>query len=253
MSPSCPAPRVCTGLSDMCLGHTHAISGLVTGLVVGVYGTHVFGLGGAHLPPGQLAMFTGLAAGAAVLPDIDHPNSSLAHSFGFLTKGFAWLIGKISGGHRHLTHAILGIAGFTVLAWVAVRYRHDLAGKIGLGVFLALIIASGLYALQVSGHGADVLAIAGALVIAITGFGLALVAVAVFVGCATHVAGDMLTEEGCPLLYPFSGYHFRLLPQPLAFTTGTWPELWVLNPALVAGLGLLIYRAVAAGVIKLRL
>jgi len=229
----------------MCLGHTHALSGLVAGTAVGLYSS--------HLSPAHLALFAGLTAGAAVLPDIDHPDSSLAHSFGFLTKSFAWVIGRISGGHRHLTHAILGVAGFTVLASLAVRHRQDAAGKIGLAVFLALVIASGLYAMQVHGHGADVLAVAGAVALTVSGTGLSMVALAVGVGCATHVAGDMLTYDGCPLLYPFSGYRFRLLPWPLAFTTGTWPELWVLDPGLAAGLGYLVYRAISMGVFKVSL
>lgn len=76
----------------MCLGHTHALSGVVAGTAVGLYM--------AHLPSTQLVLFAGLTAGAAVLPDIDHPNSTLAHCFGFLTRRFAWLIGKIAGGHR---------------------------------------------------------------------------------------------------------------------------------------------------------
>lgn len=229
----------------MCLGHTHALSGLLTGTAVGLYVT--------HLPPVQLALFAGLTAGAAVLPDVDHPDSTLAHSFGFLTRAFAWVVGKISGGHRHLTHAVLGVAGFTELARVAVAYRRDTAGTIGLAVLLALVIASGLYAMRVNGHGADVLAIAGAVAMTVTGTGLALVTTAVGVGCATHVVGDMLTDEGCPLFYPLSRYHFRLLPEPLAFTTGTRPELWVLDPALAAGLGLLIYRAFSTGIFKIRL
>jgi membrane-bound metal-dependent hydrolase YbcI (DUF457 family) len=239
----------------MCLGHTHALSGLVTGTAVGLYATHLrldhTGIG--HLSPGHLAVFVGLTAGAAVLPDIDHPKSSLANSFGFLSRGFPWLIGSISGGHRHLTHAILGIAGFTVLAWLAVRFRHDIGGKIALAAFLALIIAGALYALAVRGQGADVLAIAGAIAMVITGYGLSLVAIAVCVGCITHVLGDMLTVQGIPLLFPFIDWHFRLLPKPLAFTTGTWPELGVLVPALFASLGWLIYRAVSMGVIKLKL
>jgi membrane-bound metal-dependent hydrolase YbcI (DUF457 family) len=229
----------------MCLGHTHALSGLLTGTAVGLYVT--------HLPPPQLAIFAGLTAGAAVLPDIDHPDSSLAHCFGFLTKGFAWLIGTISGGHRHLTHAVLGVGGFTALAALAVRHRHGTAGQIGLAVFLALILASGLYALQLGGHGADLLAVAGAIGMTLTGTGLPLVANAVLAGCTTHVLGDMLTYEGCPLLYPFSRYHFRLLPEPLAFTTGTRPELWVIDPVLVGGLGYLIYRATVMGVIPIKI
>jgi membrane-bound metal-dependent hydrolase YbcI (DUF457 family) len=229
----------------MCLGHTHALSGAVAGTAVGLYVTHL------SLP--HLALFAGLTAGAAVLPDIDHPNSSLAHCFGFLTKSFAWLIGKISGGHRHLTHAILGVAGFWGLAWLAVKFRPDLGGQIGLTIFLSLIIAGGLYALAVTGHGADVLAIAAAITLVVTGTGLRLVALATVLGCATHVAGDMLTDEGCPLFFPFSDGHQRLLPRPLAFTTGTRPELWVLDPALLAGFGLLVYRAIELGIVKIKL
>jgi membrane-bound metal-dependent hydrolase YbcI (DUF457 family) len=229
----------------MCLGHTHALSGAVVGGALGLFVL--------HLPVDQLALFTGLTAGAAVLPDIDHPNSSLAHCFGFVTKTFAWLIGRISGGHRHLTHAILGVALFSILAWLAVKYRPDLAGKIGLGIFLTLIIAAGLYAIGLRGHAADVLAIVAAVALLVSRTGLAHVALAVLAGCSTHVAGDMLTDEGCPLAFPFSREHQRLLPRPLAFTTGTRPELWVLDPALFAGFGWLIYRAVQLGVIKYQL
>jgi membrane-bound metal-dependent hydrolase YbcI (DUF457 family) len=216
----------------------------VTGLAVGLFVK--------HMPEAQLLILTGLTAGAAVLPDIDHPNSSLAHCFGFFTKTVAWLIGRISGGHRHLTHAILGVAGFTVLAWLAVKYRPEVAGKVGLILFLSLIIAGGLYAVGIRGHAADLLAIAGALGLMITTTGLALVALAVGVGCATHVVGDMLTDEGCPLLYPFSTKHFHALSERLSFTTGTRPELWLLDPALAVGFAALVYRAYELGVVKIK-
>jgi membrane-bound metal-dependent hydrolase YbcI (DUF457 family) len=228
----------------MCLGHTHALSGAVAGLAVGLFVK--------HMPEAQLVILTGLTAGAAVLPDIDHPNSSLAHCFGFFTKAVAWLIGRISGGHRHLTHAILGVAGFTILAWLSVKYRPDVAGKVGLILFLSLIIASGIYAFGIRGHAADLIAIALALWMVATTTGLALVALAVGVGCATHVVGDMLTDEGCPLLFPFSTKHYHLISRRLSFTTGTFPELWVLDPALAVGFAALIYRAYQLGVIKIK-
>jgi hypothetical protein len=43
----------------------------------------------------------------------------------------------------------------------------------------------------------------------------------------------MCTDEGCPLLLPFTRYHFKLLPEPFSFTTATKPELLVVTPALV--------------------
>lgn len=219
----------------MCTGHTHALAGAVTGAVTALYVL--------HLPLAGSLMLTGLTAGAAVLPDLDHPEATLAHCFGFLTKLFAELVGKISGGHRKGTHSLLGVATFTGLAWLAVTFRHDLAGRIGLCVLLSLVIAGGLYALRIGGHKADLLAIAAAAGMAVTGYGLALVALATGLGCAIHVGTDMLTDSGCPLLLPLSRYRFRWWPEPAAFTTGTRPE-GALAFALVLVLGLLAWHAV---------
>jgi hypothetical protein len=58
----------------------------------------------------------------------------------------------------------------------------------------------------------------------------------VLIGCAAHVAGDMLTDSGCMLGYPVSRHRFHLLPEPLAFTTGTRPELLIVDAVLSAGL-----------------
>ena len=67
--------------------------------------------------------------------------------------------------------------------------------------------------------------------------------IAVLLGCATHITGDMLTDSGCMLGYPWSRQRFHLLPEPLAFTTGTLPELLVIDPILsgaLLGLGVWI-------------
>ena len=47
----------------MCLGHTHALSGAVTGAAAGEFVL--------HLPPLQLAALAGLTAAFATLPDLD--------------------------------------------------------------------------------------------------------------------------------------------------------------------------------------
>lgn len=36
---------------------------------------------------------------------------------------------------------------------------------------------------------------------------------------------------------------YRLLPEPLAFTTGTSPERWIVRPALLVVLAVVVIRA----------
>lgn len=207
-------------------GRTHTLSGAVTGATTSLYAL--------HLSPAPVATFTLLAAGAALLPDLDHPRASLAHSFGFATRAFAWLVGKVSGGHRHGTHSLLGVAAFTAAAWAAATHQGTLAGRIGLGVLLALVLGGAAYGAGVKGHLADLLAIAGAVALVVTSWGLALVPLAVALGCATHLAGDMMTDHGCPLAWPLSVRRAHL-PEPFAFTVGTKPEA-VVGAVLLAAL-----------------
>jgi hypothetical protein len=46
----------------------------------------------------------------------------------------------------------------------------------------------------------------------------------------------MLTDSGCMLTFPLSRLRYHLLPEPLAFTTGTSPELLIVDPILAAAL-----------------
>src|SRR5258708_27446802 len=80
------------------LGRDHALSGAV------VFAAFAPSL---HVTEAHLAAGVVLAAGAGVLPDIDHPDSTISRSFGFLTEWFAWLADRISGGHRHGTHSLV--------------------------------------------------------------------------------------------------------------------------------------------------
>jgi membrane-bound metal-dependent hydrolase YbcI (DUF457 family) len=210
------------------MGRTHALSGLVVGVAAGQFAW--------HLNPAHLAVGAAVIAGAAVLPDIDHPDATVAQDFEFVTRAFAWLIEHVSGGHRHGTHSLVGIAAFTGAAYAAEHYRQTLGGKIGLAVLLVLVLASALRALKIGGHAGDLLAIGGAVAMLHYGYDLALVPWLIAAGTATHLAGDMLTDEGIPIAWPLSRRHVRLLPEPLAFTTGTRPERWVVAPLLTVAL-----------------
>jgi len=217
-----------TAAARLMLGHSHALSGAVAGLGTGIL---------LHLATPQTAALAGFTAGMALLPDLDKCGSSPARCLGFLSEAIAWIVGRVTGGHRHATHSVVGIALFTGLAWLSAHFRHDWAGKAGLGLLLTLSVAGALEALRlVRGHAADLIGIGVASWTVWYGYGLKLIPLAVLIGCATHVAGDMLTDSGCMLGYPVSRHRFHLLPEPLAFTTGTRPELLIVDPVLSAGL-----------------
>jgi membrane-bound metal-dependent hydrolase YbcI (DUF457 family) len=210
------------------LGHSHALSGAVVGLGAGIL---------MHLPVPQTAALAGFTAGMALLPDLDKCGSSPARCLGFLSELIAWIASRLSGGHRHATHSVLGIAAFTGLAWVSCHDRYYWAGKAGLALLMALSVAGALEALHLArGHVADLVGIAVAAWEVWYGYGLQLIPLAVLIGCCTHIVGDMLTDSGCMLAYPASRYRFHLLPEPLAFTTGTRPEIFLVDPVLTGTL-----------------
>ena len=74
------------------LGHSHALSGGVTGLATGLFLQFSFP---------QTVALAGFTAGMALLPDLDKCGSSPARCLGFLSEAVAWIIGRLTGGHRH--------------------------------------------------------------------------------------------------------------------------------------------------------
>jgi membrane-bound metal-dependent hydrolase YbcI (DUF457 family) len=237
------------------MGRDHALSGAVAFAALAT---------SLHVRDAYLASGVVLAAGAGVLPDIDHPDSTISRSFGFLTEWFAWLVDRISGGHRHGTHSFIGIAAFTAAAYGAGRFQltepaavtRHLAFSwhiVPAALILALLYSSALRALHIGGHFGDLIGIAAALVTCFTGADLTqlpvgswhvpLLATTVALGCAAHIAGDELTHGGCPLFWPLSMHEFHLLPRPLQITTAKLCETWVIFPLLVAGLAVAIWHA----------
>jgi len=218
-----------------------------------------------HVADADLATGIAITAGAGVLPDIDHPDSSVALSFGFLTNGFSWLVEKISGGHRHGTHALVGIAIFTVGAWYAGRYQlaapHPAAGSasdvafswnlVPAGLYLALLYAAALRALKIGSHHGDLIAMVGAAytvysgadLVTLTTWHIPLIALGTGIGCVAHIIGDELTHGGVPLFYPISGHEFHLLPKPLRITTAKLTETYVIFPILGLALVAAIWHA----------
>jgi membrane-bound metal-dependent hydrolase YbcI (DUF457 family) len=233
------------------LGHDHALSGALAFAAAAPF-LHVTGV---HLAAGMV-----LTAGAGVLPDLDEPGSVIARSFGFLTGAFAWIVHKISGGHRKGTHSLLGVALLTVASlgagsWQAsTRTTGPHPGPwwhlVPAALILGLLFAAGFRALHVGGHHGDAAGIALAALVIWKGWDLALVppyhvpvlAVCLTLGMLAHIAGDMITHYGCPLLYPVSRHDYGLLPQPIRITTSKLAEHWVISPLLLAALAYFTWR-----------
>jgi len=216
-------------------GVDHEVSAIPAGLA---YGTFV-----AHLPVPGTVLLTALMTSTVMLADGDQKCSSAGRSLGFASRWVAAGIEKVSGGHRHLTHSLLGIAAFTGLAWLGGHYRHDWWAVAGPGLLLAIGFAAAFGSLGAKGHIGDAVAILLAGGVVWYQPALVLLPLATALGVATHILGDCLTVDGCPLLLPLTWFRFRV-PWPLAFRTGTWREV-VVRVVLLAAIPVLVYHAVA--------
>ncbi|HEY9522007.1 MAG TPA: metal-dependent hydrolase [Thermopolyspora sp.] len=242
------------------MGHSHALSGAMVWLAAapGLAALPTFGdpfewlspLVWNTLRPAELIAGALICAGAAMLPDLDHPSATIAQTFGPVT----WLLSKgvsvVSGGHRHATHSLL----FAVAAGAGTRLLSD-RYPIGRDILVILMIGLALRALAIGVPGKTItsalvnvcLTVALFVVFRDVGVEYAWLGLAIGVGCLAHVVGDCLTERGCPVLWPIKGRW--LLPYRIGFKTGQAFERKFLAPALsVIVVGLLILRLVVPAI-----
>ncbi|GAA2104265.1 MULTISPECIES: metal-dependent hydrolase [Brevibacterium] len=207
------------------MGAHHASTGAAAGIAVA--GSSALALG---LLPGisisEVAAVTLMTAGAALLPDADHHNGSIANSLpGFgpfpgLSEVLCRVISRLSGGHRRGTHSLVGIAVFVALTWAVGRIVVPVGGMevaLGAGILGVVLAAFAFDALKISRLGRIwpwALALAAGVYLALAfptaGWVLPL---SVGLGCAIHILGDMLTTGGVPLLWP-------LVVRPPRWVTG---------------------------------
>jgi len=208
------------------MGRTHAASG---GLAFAASAPLLSGLG-VDLSPVGLAVGVVAAAGAALLPDLDHPSSTVARALGPLSGALARVVAAISGGHRQGTHSLVGVASFTVLALLA-----DQAGTSGRTVLAVLMLVLASAGLHLRLSRAPVLHLA---ICALVGFVIVaacpevsggVMPIAVAVGAAAHLFGDALTREGIPVLWPFRLDRVRLA----TLATGGLTERLLIGPAML--------------------
>jgi membrane-bound metal-dependent hydrolase YbcI (DUF457 family) len=202
------------------MGRTHAWSGVAGWLAA----TPLLDAT-AGLSAGQVALGAALCAGGAMTPDLDMHGSTIGRTYGPVTNVLARGINLVAGGHRQGTHSLVGVAAVAGLAWAAAVAGGWLLASI---VWLLLGVAARALDLAVPGH-RSLTAVIHALTIGLlTAIALAVVELdvglvlpyAVLIGAAVHVAGDCLTDHGCPLLWPLSRRRYGV---PVCTTKG-WLE-----------------------------
>src|ERR1700759_4904064 len=156
---------------------------------------------GAVVVLGPTRTFTLATALAAILankigdiaPDIDQPTAPLWRNLP-VGKVFGEVFDKLLGGHRFLTHSVLGLALFAFLAHLLLGFLHPLMQHIDIGlVWWAFVI-----------------------------------------GMLSHLVMDSFTKEGVPWLLPVPfKFGFPPLKK-FRITTGHFAETLVVFPGLIA-------------------
>ncbi len=227
------------------LGADHAYTAGAAGAVIAI----------CTLPPGPDLFFTGATFAAGLACDIDEPGSVIARSYGALTQGLAFVVHKVSGGHRKGMHELPGEALTAGLAALCAVLIHDRLAQWVLGAILAILAASALEVLRIHRHLAEVAGIAAAAAVVASRYELRLIAWAILTGMAVHVVGDSLTKAGTTPFRPLWRKELHLLPRRLCITTGSWVERRLYRPVFavlfLAALGFQFWRDAATAAVNL--
>ncbi|MYV98827.1 metal-dependent hydrolase [Streptomyces sp. SID3343] len=227
------------------LGHSHAVSGALAFAAAGP--TLPQQLWHNHLSASEIVIGTFLTAGAALLPDLDHHNGTIANFLGPVSKAVCGFVAKVSGGHRHATHSI----AFVVLAGLLTFAGVQRLGRPFTLSVVFLLLALALRALNICPPGKGLAS--WITIVALAGGGTAVVdhwmpsapdwlPMVIVLGCVAHLLGDFLTKQGIPLLWPL-GTRFEVA---LVSRTGNRVETLVLVPVMmIATIALLWFTTFA--------
>lgn len=146
--------------------------------------------GAVTLSTAILAVFFNLVGGIA--PDIDQPTAPFWRNLP-VGKYFGKVFGALNGGHRFLTHSLIGVAllGF-VFHWLLIFF-HPVMPNVNVG----------------------------------------LVTWAFMIGVISHLVMDTFTKEGVPWLLPIPFKFGLPPVKRMRVTTGKFAEKYVIFPALI--------------------
>lgn len=206
------------------MGRSHALSGAAVFIAAAPLLDRVTPIGPLELAAGAV-----VTAGASMLPDLDHPGSTIARTFGWPTQLLAAWVAHWSGGHRRGTHSLLfaGGAGLVAALLMVLGVPGQVAAvtlPLGLGV-RALGWTRGGFVNNVGTFAGCAAAAAGFASVVDMGC----LPAAWALGCVTHLLGDACTPGGVPFLWP-SRRMYRL---PATMRTGGVFETVVVGPVLM--------------------
>jgi len=227
------------------MGHSHAVSGALLFAATAPYLPPL--VVHRHLTPAEIIMGTVLCAGAALLPDLDHHDGTIANFLGPVSKILCRFVAWVSGGHRHATHSLFFIAFMGLGTWAGVSY----VGRwftLGMTFFL---LAMAVRALNICppGHGFS----AWGTIVAMALIGTGLIAkyipsapgwlpYAVALGCLAHLLGDSITKMGAPWLWPLKTRYEIVVIK----SSGNRLETEILVPVMgIATVALLWFTAIS--------
>ncbi len=199
-----------------------------------------------------------LATGAALLPDLDHPGSTVSRTFGPLTEGISGGVSAVSafvyrttrtkrdskrtGGHRGLTHtlvfALFATVGTTAIVqtsqkWVLPLLMFVFAGLAVRGIMNDWHPKQDSLLITAASAGITWLCLSWT---ERTAASAAACGVAVGIGCVAHYLGDAITEQGCPMLWPIplgGKTWFNVAPpKVMRMKTGGTVEMAVVGPII---------------------
>ncbi|TCO65510.1 metal-dependent hydrolase [Actinocrispum wychmicini] len=239
----------------MATGPTHAMSGLLVWSAVTALATdHAIG----QLSPRAWVVGAVLATGGALLPDLDHPSSTISRTFGSISQGFSSLLHGMShgvyrltrtrrdanrhGGHRGLTHTVFFAVVAAIITTSVVLASQKWALPVLMFVFCGLAIRGVLHKWD-GRNDALVITVASIALTALclmwtdrTSANAAACGVAVGIGCVAHYLGDAITEQGCPMLWPIplggKTWYPVAPPKIMRMRTGGTVELVIVAPII---------------------
>lgn len=230
------------------MGTSHAVSGAAAW--VAVTGTGLY-----PAEPGTVLLGAVVCAGAALLPDADHHNATIAHSVPIAGKVVAGAVGGLSGGHRKGMHSLLAVVAVISgmfwlgqLTWRPEGWATDI--HLGAAIAAACCVAFAAKVLKAAKNWPLAWLIglaAGTLVGFLSPDQTAWLPWCIGAGYLAHLLGDMITTGGVPLLWPVAPKPPKPLRKaplisavwrpngalaiPILGDTGSWRE-WALSVAL---------------------